>query len=56
MTIGVMRVIMTARQTLTGSHEEILGKLVAIVGETSRNPSNPKFNQYNFESISALIR
>jgi exportin-2 (importin alpha re-exporter) len=53
---GVMRVIITARQSLIPSYRAILERLVAIIGETSKNPSNPKFNQYNFESISALTR
>ncbi|KAI5449860.1 importin-alpha export receptor [Naganishia albida] len=52
----VMRVIITARQSLTPAYQAILARLVAIIGETSKNPSNPRFNQYNFESISALIR
>jgi exportin-2 (importin alpha re-exporter) len=51
-----MRVIITARQSLTPVHEAILGRLVNILGEISKNPSNPKFNQYCFESVSALIR
>lgn len=53
---GAMRVIITARQSLTPVHEAILGRLVNILGEISKNPSNPKFNQYCFESVSALIR
>jgi exportin-2 (importin alpha re-exporter) len=51
-----MRVIITAKQALVPSYQAILQRLVAIIAETSKNPSNPKFNQYNFESISALIR
>jgi exportin-2 (importin alpha re-exporter) len=51
-----MRVIITARQGLSASYEGILTRLVNILGEISKNPSNPKFNQYCFESISALIR
>jgi exportin-2 (importin alpha re-exporter) len=51
-----MRVIITARQSLTPVHEAILTRLVNILGEISKNPSNPKFNQYCFESVSALIR
>jgi exportin-2 (importin alpha re-exporter) len=53
---GAMRVIITARQTLTPVYEGILSRIVNILGEISKNPSNPKFNQYCFESISALIR
>ncbi|KAJ3756512.1 CAS/CSE protein [Lentinula raphanica] len=52
----VMRVILTARQSLTPHHEQILKRLVAILGVISKNPSNPKFDQYIFESLSALIR
>lgn len=51
-----MRVIITARQTLTPNFVTILAKLVAILGVISQNPSNPNFNQYCFESISALMR
>ncbi|OCF31081.1 importin-alpha export receptor [Kwoniella heveanensis BCC8398] len=51
-----MRVIITARQSLTPHYEGILTRLVNIMGEISKNPSNPKFNQYCFESVSALIR
>jgi CAS/CSE protein, C-terminus len=52
----IMRVIITARQTLTPVFEAILGKLIAILGIMSRNPSNPNFAQYTFESVSALLR
>ena len=51
-----MRLIITARQSLTPVYETILSRLVNILGEISKNPSNPKFNQYCFESVSALIR
>ncbi|GJJ14609.1 hypothetical protein Clacol_008875 [Clathrus columnatus] len=52
----VMRVIMTARQSLLPIHEQILARLVQILSVISKNPSNPNFDQYLFESISALIR
>jgi exportin-2 (importin alpha re-exporter) len=51
-----MRTIITARQSLTPVYEGVLNRLVNILGEISKNPSNPTFNQYCFESISALIR
>ena len=54
--LGAMRVIITARQSLTPAYEAVLDRLVNILGEISKNPSNPKFNQYCFESVSALIR
>ncbi|KAF8992756.1 armadillo-type protein [Cyathus striatus] len=52
----IMRVIVTARQTLTPVYERILSRLVAILGVISKNPSNPNFDQYIFESISGLMR
>ncbi|KAG6868898.1 hypothetical protein C0993_008196 [Termitomyces sp. T159_Od127] len=52
----VMRVIVTARQTLIPTFETILTRLVAILGLISKNPSNPRFDQFIFESISGLMR
>ncbi|KAJ8091228.1 importin-alpha export receptor [Marasmius tenuissimus] len=52
----IMRIIVTARQTLTPGYEALLNRLVGILGVISSNPSNPKFDQYIFESISALMR
>ena len=51
-----MRVIITARSSLVGDFQRILARLVAILGVISKNPSNPNFDQYIFESISALMR
>jgi exportin-2 (importin alpha re-exporter) len=34
----------------------VLNHLTKIVVEISSNPSNPKFNHFTFESISALVR
>ncbi|KAF9242294.1 armadillo-type protein [Melanogaster broomeanus] len=51
-----MRVIVTARQTLTPVYQQVLQRLVNILGIISKNPSNPNFDQYIFESISALMR
>ncbi|GBE78774.1 Importin-alpha re-exporter [Sparassis crispa] len=52
----VMRVIITARSTLATGFEQILQRLVGILGVISKNPSNPNFDQYIFESLSALMR
>ncbi|CAA7263712.1 unnamed protein product [Cyclocybe aegerita] len=51
-----MRVIVTARQTLTPTYEQVLNRLVTILGVISKNPSNPRFDQFIFESISGLMR
>lgn len=53
---GTMRVIVTAQKGLLPHYEATLSNLIAILTEISKNPSNPKFNHYTFESISALIR
>ncbi|KAJ6474605.1 CAS/CSE protein [Mycena vitilis] len=53
---SAMRVILTARQTLTPGYEQTLSRLVGILGVISKNPSNPLFDQYIFESISGLMR
>ncbi|TFY78460.1 hypothetical protein EWM64_g5554 [Hericium alpestre] len=52
----VLRIILTARQTLAPGFDQILRRLVSILGIISQNPSNPQFDQYIFESISALMR
>jgi len=51
-----MRVILTCREALAPFHQPILERLTAILVEISKNPSNPRFSQFCFESISALIR
>lgn len=52
----VMRLILTARSTLAAFATPILGQLTAILVEVAKNPSNPRFNQFLFESIAALVR
>ncbi|MBW0489032.1 hypothetical protein O181_028747 [Austropuccinia psidii MF-1] len=52
----VMRVVVTAQKGLLPHHAVILSNLITILTEISKNPSNPKFNHYTFESISALLR
>ncbi|KAF7731911.1 importin-alpha export receptor [Apophysomyces ossiformis] len=53
---AVMRVIITSRQDMVPYVNVVMGKLTSILAVVSRNPSNPKFNHYIFESIGALIR
>ncbi|CAG7854816.1 Importin alpha re-exporter AltName: Full=Chromosome segregation protein CSE1 [Serendipita indica DSM 11827] len=52
----VMRIVIAARGSLAGTHDRLLNRIIAILGAVSRNPSNPNFNQYTFETVSALIR
>jgi exportin-2 (importin alpha re-exporter) len=51
-----MRIIVTARGSLASTFERTLGRLVGILGVISKNPSNPHFDQYIFESLSGLMR
>lgn len=51
-----MRIVVTARETLIPGYDHVLGRLVTILGVISKNPSNPHFDQYIFESISGLMR
>lgn len=52
----VMRLIVTARESIAEARDPVLTNLTSILSEILKNPSNPKFSQYCFESISALIR
>jgi exportin-2 (importin alpha re-exporter) len=52
-----MRIIFTVRQSLAATpYDRVLQRLVGILGVTSKNPSNPNFDQYLFESLSGLLR
>ncbi|KAI9288300.1 putative importin-alpha export receptor [Umbelopsis sp. AD052] len=53
---AIMRVIITSRQGMTPYVNVIMSKLTNILAIVSKNPSNPRFNHYVFESIGALIR
>jgi len=54
--LGVMRVMTTSRESLAPLAGVATQHLVGILGEISKNPSNPRFNHYLFESLAALIR
>lgn len=53
---AVMRVIIISRSDMMPYVNVIMGKLTHILSVVSKNPSNPRFNHYIFESIGALIR
>ncbi|KAI0262819.1 Cse1-domain-containing protein [Gloeopeniophorella convolvens] len=52
----VARVIITSREGLGEGYVDVLRRLVLILGTIAKNPSNPNFDQYIFESISGLLR
>ncbi|KAL2911349.1 importin-alpha export receptor [Polyrhizophydium stewartii] len=51
----VMRMVATVRDQVTDI-QVLLGRLTNIIKAISKNPSNPKFNHFVFESLSLLIR
>lgn len=51
-----MRVMVVSRETLIPFLQVCTDHLVGILAEISKNPSNPRFNHYLFESLAALIR
>ena len=51
-----MRVIALSREETLPFANEIITELGRIIRIISKNPSNPKFNHYVFESLAALIR
>ncbi|KAL6077585.1 Exportin-2 [Balamuthia mandrillaris] len=52
----IMRVINTAKEDIMPMAEEILKQLTVVLGRVYKNPTNPGFNHYLFESIAALMR
>ncbi|KAJ9479584.1 Importin alpha re-exporter [Pseudozyma hubeiensis] len=52
----LMRMLATVRQSIAPASQLILQHLAKILGEISKNPSNPRFSQFLFESIAALVR
>ncbi|CCH46767.1 Exportin-2 [Wickerhamomyces ciferrii] len=52
----VMRVLIIAEDTISSYSGDILEQLLSIVSIISKNPSNPKFSHFTFESISVLIK
>ncbi|KAG4306464.1 hypothetical protein PORY_000452 [Pneumocystis oryctolagi] len=52
----IMRAIATAKSGIIPLMNTVSSYLVKIILEISKNPSNPKFNHYVFESLAALIR
>lgn len=54
---GVMRVLTTGREHIAGAaYSTLLPHLAKVVSTIAKNPSNPRFSQFTFESLAALIR
>jgi exportin-2 (importin alpha re-exporter) len=47
---------MTSRTDLVPIASDVIVKVTQIISAISRNPSNPKFNHFAFETLGALVR
>ena len=52
----IMRVVSTTGQDMLPFATECVNQLLVILGVVSKNPANPSFNHYLFESIASVIR
>ncbi|KAJ2632632.1 importin-alpha export receptor [Coemansia sp. RSA 1290] len=53
---AVMRIFLASRTNILPLAPAALAKLARILGEVSKNPSNPKFSHFMFEAIASLAR
>lgn len=52
----ILRIILTAQDTIRSQYQAIIQHLNNILVQVSKNPANPRFNHYLFESYGAIIR
>lgn len=52
----VMRLLIVVRDQSAPYAHFVIAELVKIMGETMKNPSNPRFTHYMFECFGAIIR
>lgn len=52
----LMRVIRAAQEHVGPYIEPVLVPLTAIIDKVKKNPTNPQYNHYLFESVSAMVR
>jgi exportin-2 (importin alpha re-exporter) len=52
----LMRVLVIAEDSISSIAVELIKNLLSIVAIISKNPSNPRFSHYTFESIAVLIK
>ncbi|GMM54242.1 importin-alpha export receptor [Maudiozyma humilis] len=53
---AIFRVLQTAEDTIESSFPELLNQLIGIITIIGRNPSNPRFSHYTFESVGCLLK
>lgn len=52
----VMRCLSIAKEDIVPVTQTVIEKLTAALGRVAKNPRNPQYNHYLFESIAVLIR
>lgn len=52
----VMRILVSSKESIASYADALLKQVIAILGEISKNPSNPTFSHYTFEVIGAIIK
>ena len=52
----VMRALVVADQDVIPVTQVVLEKITAALGRVAKNPRNPQFNHYMFESIAVLVK
>lgn len=52
----VTRVLVSSRESIVPYATVLLNQVISIVGEISKNPSNPRFSHYTFEVIGAIVK
>ena len=53
---ATMRALAVIKEEAVAVTEMIIGKLTGILGRVCKNPQNPHFNHYLFESIAVLVK
>ncbi|KAI8396971.1 hypothetical protein B1J92_H07821g [Nakaseomyces glabratus] len=52
---AVYKVIQTAEETISPMYPELINQFISIVDIVAKNPSNPRFSHYLFESIAVIL-
>ena len=52
----IMRTLSVANEDVIPVTSVVLEKVTAVLGRVAKNPRNPQFNHYMFESIAVLVR
>lgn len=52
---SVFRVLQTSEDTVEAMFPDMLNQLLGIINIISKNPSNPRFSHYTFESIGVIL-